>query len=521
MDGTKAGGEAAASLPGKLLAYVAENPAKTLSIGVLTFGGFVLLVYFVHIAFLPDVNLESATSLLYAAAVLGLLVGGYAAVTMVLPGLLIAYTNDARPESRPRDVVVAAVMSAGAWGVVLAWQFLDLPLLMIPALLGAIWLVSVPLVVVLSRAAWRDAEVGPEARGWRLALREVSLPLLWQRCGEAALFCFALLTLPLLLSMAFGLHGDIRYEESPKALASILALMLGFASATIVLGTSPSRNRLKAAAWTAPVLLLMVFVATGSFSAVSIIVVNKLGLGEYPLVRAVVNGKTCRQVNLALGQSVCLEVADEQPTAICPVALRSRIGSQVLLEFAAMSVEARDGRAALPWQSVPQEPGKPVRFRRVVLDKAQLLTWSDASPAVLPAPAASAAAAPVLASWLVPSDKTRGVARQPEALQAALARLCEPVPRGPDVPASGPIAASAPAVIQIDAKGSASHQTVLNLTLSNALSQSASSTSGAAASSKAHTRAAGTPVRCAPVRRCCEPAPAEPQPAACAASAAH
>ncbi|MEG0940214.1 MAG: hypothetical protein RSE32_18860 [Comamonas sp.] len=61
-------GESASS---KLRDYALENPAKTLSMCVLTFGGILMLIYFFRIEFLPDINLESATTLLYAVSVLG------------------------------------------------------------------------------------------------------------------------------------------------------------------------------------------------------------------------------------------------------------------------------------------------------------------------------------------------------------------------------------------------------------------------------------------------------------------
>lgn len=60
----------------RLLDYAVDSPAKTLSLTVLTYGGVLLWVYFARINFLPDVNLDAVTSVLYAVA---LAVGGAAA----------------------------------------------------------------------------------------------------------------------------------------------------------------------------------------------------------------------------------------------------------------------------------------------------------------------------------------------------------------------------------------------------------------------------------------------------------
>ena len=100
---------------------------------------------------------------------------------------------------------------------------------------------------------------------------------------------------------------------------------------------------------------------------------------------------------------------------ICPAVLRSRIGSQVLLEFAAMSIELSGTGATLAWQSIPEQRNKPVRFRRVVLDKAQLLTWSSVQLSLSPVPLG-----PMPAPGLLASNTTE----QPLGLRTALAAIC-------------------------------------------------------------------------------------------------
>lgn len=115
------------------------------------------------------------------------------------------------------------------------------------------------------------------------------------------------------------------------------------------------------------------FVVMDSIGAPSIFAVNRLGIGELNAARLVLSGKGCKQLNLALGGKHCEEVADDQPTSLCPVTLRSRIGTQVLIEVApvTLTVDEKDpSKKTLRWHD------KENPRQRVVLDKSVLLAWS-------------------------------------------------------------------------------------------------------------------------------------------------
>jgi hypothetical protein len=81
--------------------------------------------------------------------------------------------------------------------------------------------------------------------------------------------------------------------------------------------------------------------ATGSFSAIPAIVVRVLSLGDISAARLVVSGDACNQINGAVGQQVCASDSSGAST-ICPVIIRSRIGSDVVLEFAELAAEKID-----------------------------------------------------------------------------------------------------------------------------------------------------------------------------------
>lgn len=509
------GGSAQQGLQGywkRLLDYAFANPVKTLSVTVLAYGGLLLLVYFARISFLPDVNLDALASVLYAVALVGLLLAGYTATTLVLPGLVLGGCLDDGSLTKPQVAWVATISA-------LVWMLLVIGLLF--EFGNLVWLTSVLMAVIalLALGLWRV---------WVRPNGGIRQPL-W--AAAMVLVCTVLMTVPMALISALGLHGDLAHSRNWSAAVALSCTAFGIAATALMVGATERPKRWRYALLIAPSMLLVFSMVTGSFSAISVVAVSKLGLGEQHFVRAVVSGKTCKVVNEALGQAVCDPKAEEgAATTICPVVLRSRIGSQVLLEFASLELVIKDGAAQLKWKTAGKDAPF---FARVVLPKEQLLTWSSLQPV---AKSASAPASDVLASWL---PEKRGGAMQPDALAKALAAVCrapgEPKVPEPGTSASGPVtAASAPTLIQIDAKGSASHQTVVNVQLQNAVSQNASALSAAGARSGADAKvlirrpSTQTP-KCSPATgsaSCCRPvccgAPVQgggnPAPA-CAASA--
>jgi hypothetical protein len=517
--GNGAGNSAAHGYLKRLVDYAVDSPAKTLSLTVLTYGGVLLLVYFARISFLPDVNLEAVTSVLYAVALVGLLLAGYTATTLVMPGLLLGSNLDDGSLTKVQVGLVASVVAVVWIGLVLG-LFSDLG--------EWFWIgCAVMALLALLAAAWRYRH------GWSVDKGSAKQ---WSWAAAMAVVCSALMALPIVLVSVLGMHGDLAHSDDWKAAVILIFAAIVIAMTAWLVGTMESSKRWKFAMLLAPLMLFVVSMITGSFSAISVIAVNKLGLGEQHFVRAVVSGKTCKVVNQALGQNVCdPQAEDDAPTAICPAVLRSRIGSQVLLEFSGIKLEGTPTK--LTWATpagIKVDSKQEPFFRRVVLPKEQLLTWSSLSQQV-----EQAASAPVsngLASWL---PKDSGGEAQPEALAKALAVVCQATkpPKAPNTgtSAAGPAtAASAPTLIKIDAKGSASHQTVVNVQLQNALSQNASALSAAGARSGADAKvlikrtppqvpkcpAASASVDCCQPRCCAAPArDTGPVPTACVASA--
>ena len=180
-----------------------------------------------------------------------------------------------------------------------------------------------------------------------------------------------LLAISLLFIGIIGLSGEIRDASINQAVFMLVLMVIAISMSAVIIAEVQNISFILA-----PFLLLLTLVTTGNSSVFSFFAVRALGQGEIRAARIVISGKTCREISQTLGQRVCIYVANEEATAICPVMIRSRIGSQVLLEFAPLTMGANENR--LYWALTRGKTGgeKGVKLtHRVVIDKAKLLSW--------------------------------------------------------------------------------------------------------------------------------------------------
>jgi hypothetical protein len=284
----------AKQLSEKLVDYAVQNPLKLLSTFVLVSGGLLLLTYFVHIGFLPDVELNAAASMLYAVALVGLLIAGYTAVVIVLPGWFIALSRDAQQDIRDADVLWAVGLGTTFWCLLL-WVFWIVPV--------APWEMNTGVLIVLILTGGASL-LNAKWDGWGLATwprwpKWLIRRRLWV-VGATFGYVFGV-ALSLVFTVQFAIRGDLPIRDTPSQVAMLGAVLVIFAVCAVVLAVIPPQNRLKAALVFAPSALFLALAVTGSFSAIAQIAVQRFSLGEMPYTRVVVDGKTCQQVNQALG----------------------------------------------------------------------------------------------------------------------------------------------------------------------------------------------------------------------------
>ena len=108
--------------------YILDNPVKSATTAILFWGGLLLLMFFLHIGFMPDVNLESVSSLLYAVALFGGFIAAYSALLLVLPGLAMAELRSTVKFLRFRHLLATEIGATLSWAAFLLCSFGYIPL---------------------------------------------------------------------------------------------------------------------------------------------------------------------------------------------------------------------------------------------------------------------------------------------------------------------------------------------------------------------------------------------------------
>lgn len=455
-------GESASS---KLRDYALENPAKTLSMCVLTFGGILMLIYFFRIEFLPDINLESATTLLYAVSVLGLFIVLVLAAYLVMPAL-VAKTlwHDYQQQGKLTDAWALGLSGGAAFLSLIASMGLELanqasmkaslPICIIVAALAAFVVAQIMARDKCSIANQTQQTEGSEST--KKEEKNQSKPK-WSPFNAAfmvaltALAQWTLLLTVVLITIGLGRDGSLR-EEDAAAYSIIAAQLLISASVPLLFQKKMEWGRaIRLMAVVGLALLLGLLLITQSVSKPSAIVVRHLGAGEIEATRLVLSGKGCKQLNLALGEMHCKEVKDDEPTVLCPVALRSRIGAQILVEVAPMklhtvtSSKKEDSgdknleKRQLVWRDYKNSHQSTVPRKRVILDKSTLLAWSTLTSVGVHAEGVpDETAHPASLVYLAATSKDKFTS---DELDKALLKLCgekQPATQTPAPPAPKP-----------------------------------------------------------------------------------
>lgn len=442
------------SVSHKLRQYALENPGKALSISILSFGGILLLIYFFRIGFLPDINLESATTLLYAVSILGLFILVMLAIYLVMPAMASkALWHDYRQQGGLTKTWAIALSSiAACLGCLIGWmlQDIDNPLGLIYGILIAVALaffIAICLAFFIEGSYVPDL-IGPPTKYNRHVIKSrkftAALLVVFTSFVQWLLLLFVLL-------LVWGLGNDgVLQNESPQAYLVFIFPLILSAAIPYIVHRMAWNKAMRLMCMVGPVMLFVLLMITESISKPSAIVIAHLGAGEYEATRLVLSGKGCKQLNLALGGLHCAEVKDDEPTALCPVSLRSRIGAQILIEVAPMTLrdkkqtekqktEKKPIEKELVWLNYSSTGENSLPRQRVVLDKSMLLAWSTLAPigVVTEKPTSPPqTSTPASSVYMKSSAPAR-----PNSVEQALLKLCgekQPVSLTPSPPAPKP-----------------------------------------------------------------------------------
>lgn len=351
-----------------------QHPLKSATAFAATFGGLMLMMFFGHLQELPDIDIPSSASTLWALAVMGGLFTVFVIALPLLPGLharSVSETDNWRLNTAHQmalSMPAVSLVAAMLFGILVhigSWP----PLCALGLFAGMALIAIDARRYGLTRVGTTDRATVPS----RIALAVDMLMgmLIW---------C---VTLGLGFVLVVALYSPADTDEWVSVV--LVGGQLAFLYVAALFGASIDwrKDRLVMGVLLASTLLLPALISR-NLTGFGVAAVRALGLGERP-ARLVVTAAGCDTLNKASGQTVCKMPVAQTGAVVCPAVLKSRIGSPYFVE---LSPVGRDGR----WPEQARHPLIPVA-------RADVLSWpridlSGQKGEGVAASAASAASAP-------------------------------------------------------------------------------------------------------------------------------
>lgn len=191
--------------------------------------------------------------------------------------------------------------------------------------------------------------------------------------------------------------GDLSNETVNSFTFKVALIISLSAICSFFIGLSEHKNQLLCSSILCIYILIFIFSQINFLSDFLFIGIKNFRIGEINSARLAVTGKTCQEINLTLGKKVCESKSDEAITTICPVMIKSRIGSEMVLEFIALEEIAskqnnepnKNSNASMSQDNIHQPkhfswittktPDNNDISKRitqlVILDKTKILSW--------------------------------------------------------------------------------------------------------------------------------------------------
>ncbi|XAH25331.1 hypothetical protein AAFF27_09105 [Xylophilus sp. GW821-FHT01B05] len=293
--------------------YFKQNPFKVLSTAVLIFGSFLLVPVFWGIGELPQLDVPSMLPLLGTIALGGLLLIFFLAAMPMAGGWLTRSKPNAPAwQSDWWSVLIYVVpgisVSLLLWASITWFQFWE----------GRAGYVATLLMTL-----------GPVLAGvrmWTLRRSISSRTTLISEGGTLAWNSFVLTVLTAYLVVA-SLLIVLPESQAVSDLAATIVLWTVYASVVTILVVRIKAleviSIVLASAFLAAILLL---VGTGGMTSISKAMLQKAGWGNYP-AKLFVTDRGCDILNRSTGHLVCKTENAAGGNLVCPVVVRSRIGT--------------------------------------------------------------------------------------------------------------------------------------------------------------------------------------------------
>ncbi|MGJ7609242.1 hypothetical protein ACSFA7_33255 [Variovorax sp. LT1R20] len=325
---------------------------KTASFLVPLVGGVLVLLFVISIGQLPSLDLTGSIALLTAVALFGLAIIGCIGGATVLPALLEISIGDG--SDRKRRTLYLLLSSVPAWltlaFLLMLWLFDHYKLMsIVPS--SAAFISSVLALTILCGAGicWHQTRrtLSPKTgsrweRTWTLTVTSLYwtyISMVWSASFGATSY------------FIYYLSADPSVPWWQRVFVGTVWLLTCMAINSAIAGAGTGKAAMRGAV-VAVGLALVPLLLTKSLTDLSGLVLNRLGLADLQ-VRLVVTEEGCNILNSAVrGGPVCVVDPSTKLASVCPVVLKSRIGSPYRLDFYPLGPDGKWPAAVTP-QSVP------------------------------------------------------------------------------------------------------------------------------------------------------------------------
>lgn len=346
-------------LSARLLSPVELKPVAALVSVALFLGGLIVLLFFWHIGFMPDADLASTTGIFFAAALVGLWSVIGSLLVGMLPGVVTTCLLQARRlPPHPSLIGVAPVLAFLFAAAIVFRRAVERDWLAEwQPLVWAVAALAVGAVGARLAARQRDRFVGPTVRERRPWLQ------------DAGSFAFSALVWLIGMFQVLDIAVGLAKNNGQHVVWSVMLVLVWMVVLVVINTVSATLPLLVSGLYIllnlVPLLVLLTVLAGGP-SALATYVLRQLGLAEIAHVDLVLEPAACRALAAVPSAGVhCIDIGGTGGGAMQDVRVRSRIGSQVLVERQSGSEGAYSSVAT----------GSKEATRQVVLRKSDIVLW--------------------------------------------------------------------------------------------------------------------------------------------------
>ncbi|WP_294254846.1 hypothetical protein [uncultured Comamonas sp.] len=380
------------------LKHLKEHPFKALSLAVSIYGGLILLVFFVQLGSMPDLDLAGAAATLAAVAVIGLLVVVALGVSTIAAGGVTRVLALDVPHLTSKWSLVSMALPGGifiaAVAIAAVCEAVHFNSWWLGALLGASLVApfigccyqlhqqkknptSAPAPATPSSTVVPTTET---VKNGSAETQEKNSNVFWVFYAYVAsgfVWCVSVLMVFMTYD-ALASHGGASSKEAGVGLIlwGVISILLNI---LVVKAPPKIQGFVFLVLGGASVVILTTL--TASWSAIPVTVVRTLGLGEIP-VGVVVTAEGCDIFNKAArGQKVCQMDADQKQGWVCPAILKSRIGAPMVFELT--SIGDNGSWPILRSEIEAKRLGRSVshqRYQRIQVAKSEVKSWPSITP---------------------------------------------------------------------------------------------------------------------------------------------